>query len=94
MAGQFKLVMFGNPLQVGSANNLVNMLRTRLGQFSHDHNIDVIHFARITYRIVVTGTPDNFVYLDNVMKAVKLYIPRYFTKWDFEITVNFRESRE
>ncbi len=92
MPGKFELVMFGNPITIGSPDVLVSILRSRFSQFSLDHKVDVIHFARISYRIVVTGTPENMNYLDNMMKAVALYIPRYLYRWGYDLSVNFKES--
>ena len=91
MAGTFELIMNGDPITEGGAQVMVNILRSRFGTFSSDHTVDLIHFAGISYRIVVKGTPDNFDYLDNMMKAVNLYIPRYLRKWHYELEVNFRE---
>lgn len=92
MPGTFVLNMTGRPLKTGAVDILLGILKSRFEKFSPDHEVNIIHFGRISFRIEVSGTPEKFDYLDNMMKSVKLYIERYLSNWEYDITVKYTES--
>lgn len=83
--------MNGDVLQKGDQQVLINLLRPRLDRFSSDYEINIFGFLRTSYRIEITGTPMDFGYVDNLLKAIKLQVARYMRKWDFTLVVNLIE---
>lgn len=92
MPSTFELAIVGNMIKPGDAETLVKILTSRFEIFAPDHKVSVYHFMRIKYRVIVDGTPERFDYLDNMIKSVKTYTPKYFRNWGYSIKVKFVES--
>ena len=92
MPGTFALSISGNPLTSGSVDILMGILKFRFDKFSPDNQVSITHFARLKYRIEISGTPEDFAYLDNMIKGVQIYTPRYLDKWKIEIKLNYTEK--
>lgn len=92
MPSTFELAIVGDVIKPGDDTTLINILKSRLAIFSPDHQLEFYNFQRRTYRIIVDGTPTKFEYLDNLIKAVKTYTPKYLSNWGYSIKVNFKES--
>lgn len=92
MPGTFVLNISGTPLKSGSVDILMGILKFRFDKFSHDHQVNITQFARLEYRIEIRGTPEDFAYLDNMIKGVQTYTPRYLDNWKIDIVVNYTEQ--
>lgn len=92
MPGTFTLNISGVPLKSGSVELLLGILKNRFEKFSKDHQVNWTHFGKLEYRIEVKGTPGDFPYLDNMIKGVQLYTPRYLDKWKIDIVVDYIET--
>lgn len=92
MPSTFELAIVGDIIKPGDDQTLLNILKSRFDIFAPDHKIGVYHFQRITYRVIIDGTPERFEYLDNMIKAVKTHSPKYLRNWGYSIKVKFVES--
>lgn len=92
VAGEFELAIVGDGIKYGNDVILINILKSRFEKFAPDYQVRAYRFARLSYRFIVEGTPERLDYLDNMIKSVKTYTPKYFRNWGYSIRVKFEES--
>lgn len=92
MPGEFVINISGDQIEAGAFDKLINKMKPRLEVFAPGYEINVTTFARIRYRIEITGIPQRFDYLDNLVKSMKIYILKYLKNWEYTVEVKFVES--
>ncbi len=92
MPGEFRLYIKGVPRTADGYEKLMKVLEPRIQKFSSDYKVDIPRFMQWRERSTVEGVPENMAYLDNLMKSVFLYIPRYLSGWSVKIEVKYQES--
>lgn len=49
-------------------------------------------FARLGYRLVLTGRPSYLEVIDKVQRSVMKYTSIFLSKWEYRIIINYKES--
>jgi len=91
VSGTFKIQILGEVKAAGDQQVLINVLRPRVEQFAKDYDFTLFGFLRTSYRIEITGTPSNFEFIDNLIKAINLHIRKYMKAWSYSLIVNYLE---
>lgn len=92
LPGTFVINISGDQIETGAFDKLFNQLMPRFETFAPGYEVNVVTFARISYRMEIMGEPKRFDYLDNLEKSIKLYIVKYLKDWKYDIKVKFVES--
>lgn len=92
MPGEYILNISGQQKKHGAFEKLVSQLRPRIETFAPGSEINLFNFARLNFRIQITGVPSRFDFIDNLVKSMKGYIIENLRKWKYDITVSYIDT--
>jgi len=88
----FRLDLNGDLVRGMTVVNIIAILLPRVRLFADnvvtDYSVFGIPFVRLYFR----GTPARFNNIDNMIRSLNYYIGKYFTRYDLNIVVEYKED--